>query len=156
MKRPIINRKNDSGVANLIEYVMISGILMFLLVVMMLLVNATIMQGPSNQLRYTAFTDIGNGVSTRIVDMYIIAPDNGTISTYIDLPEDVAKENYFVTIGQGANATQQSVSVFGGTMTYGESVTSTISLSGIGATRGVIGNTTGMGLKKISYDSGGF
>lgn len=150
MKRLIINRKNDSGVANLIEYVMISGVLMFLLVVMMVMVNANIMEGPSNQLRYTAFTDIGNGISTRIVDLYVIAPYNGTISTYINLPEDVAGDNYFVEIGQGANASYQSVSVYGGT------VNSIISLSGIGETRGVMGNTTGRGLKKISYDSGGF
>ena len=73
MKQQITDRKGDEGVSNLIEYVLISGILMVLLVVMMLMVNSTIMEGPVNTVSYAAFTDIGNGVSTRIVDVYLTA-----------------------------------------------------------------------------------
>jgi hypothetical protein len=58
----------------MIEYIMISGVLMGLLVVMLLLVNTNIMENPANRLTYVAFTDIGNGVSTRVVDLYSIAP----------------------------------------------------------------------------------
>jgi hypothetical protein len=150
MKQQIINRKADAGVANLIEYVMISGILMFLMVVMMLLVNTNIMQGPADQVSSAAFTDIGNGISARIVDVYVTAPYNGTISTFIDLPDDVAGKDYFVEIGQGITPTNQDVTV------SRDYIYSKVSLAGIGATRGVMGNTTGRGMKKISYDSGGF
>jgi hypothetical protein len=150
MKQQIINRKADAGVANLIEYVMISGILMFLMVVMMLLVNTNIMQGPADQVSSTAFTDIGNGISTRIIDVYVTAPYNGTISTYFDIPDDVAGKDYFVEIGQGITPTNQDVTV------SRDYISSKVSLAGIGATRGVMGNTTGRGMNKISYDSGGF
>jgi hypothetical protein len=150
MKQQIINRKADAGVANLIEYVMISGILMFLMVVMMLLVNTNIMQGPADQVSSAAFTDIGNGISARIVDVYVTAPYNGTISTFIDLPDDVAGKDYFVEIGQGITPTNQDVTV------SRDYIYSKVSLAGIGATRGVMGNTTGRGMNKISYDSGGF
>ena len=148
MKQHCTDRKDDAGVANLIEYVMISGILMFLMVVMMLMVNTTIMEGPVNQVSLSAFTDIANGVSTRIVDVYITAPYNGTISTSFDLPDDVADKAYFVEIGK--TGTNQDVTV---SRNY---VYSKVSLAGIGATRGVKGNTTGSGINRITYNSGGF
>lgn len=148
MKQHYTDRKDDAGVTNLIEYVMITGILMFLMVVMMLMVNSSIMQGPVNQVSLAAFTDIGNGVSTRIVEVYVTAPYNGTISTSFDLPDDVAEKAYFVEIGQVG--TSQDVTVSRGDL-Y-----SKISLAGIGATRNVTGSTTGRGINRISYDSRGF
>jgi len=148
MKQQITDRKREGGVSNLIEYVLISGILMVLMVVMMLMVNSTIMEGPINQVSYAAFTDIGNGVSTRIVDVYLTAPYNGTISTMFDLPDDVAGRDYFVEIGQ--TGTSQDVTV---SRNY---IYSKITLAGVGATRNVTGNTTSRGINKISYDSRGF
>jgi hypothetical protein len=150
MKLQTTDRERDAAVSSLIEYVMISGILMGLMVVMMLLANTHFMEGPANQVTYSAFTDIGNGISTRIVDVYITAPYNGTISTSFDIPDDVANKEYFVEIGLGANPTDQDVRV------SRDFISSRISLAGIGATRGVIGNTTGKGMNRISYDSGGF
>jgi len=148
MKRHYSDRNDDAGVANLIEYVMISGILMFLMVVMMLMVNTTIMEGPVNQVSLAAFSDIGNGVSTRIVEVYVTAPYNGTISTSFDLPDDVADKAYFVEIGQ--TGTSQDVTV------SRDYIYSKVSLAGIGATRGVTGNTTSKGTNRITYDSRGF
>lgn len=139
----------DAGVAMMIEYVMVSGVLMFLLVLLLLLVNANIMEGPANTLSYTAFSDIGNGVSTRIVDVYVIAPRNGTIATSFDIPDDVAGRGYFVEIGPGENPVDQDVRV------SRDYITSHVSIAGIGATKGVTGNTTGTGLNRIVYDSGG-
>jgi len=141
---------NESGVANLIEYIMISGVLMGLLIVMLLLVNTNIMEDPANRLAYVAFTDIGNGVSTRIVDVYAIAPRNGTISTRFDIPDDIAGKDYFVEIGPGADPVDQDVMVSRG---YLETH---VALAGVGASRGVAGNTTGKGMNRISFDSAGF
>lgn len=122
---------------------------MGLLIVMLLLVNANIMEGPADRLSFVAFTDIGNGISTRIVDVYAIAPRNGTIITSFDIPDDVAGKDYFVDIGPGASAADQNVQITRGL------VSSQISLAGVGATRGIKGNTTGKGLNKITYDSRG-
>ncbi|OPY37334.1 MAG: hypothetical protein A4E35_01249 [Methanoregula sp. PtaU1.Bin051] len=140
----------DDGVSGLIEYVSVTGILMLLFVIMMLSVNSTIMEGPANQLRYAAFTDIGNGVSTRIVDVYVIAPTNGTIVTQFDIPDDVAQQEYFVEIGSTVGSSDQVVEVSRNT------VKSSISLAGIGSTKGVKGNTTGKGINRISYNSEGY
>ena len=143
------NCRNEAGVNTTIEYVIISGVLLILFVVVLLLVNANIMQGPAETLEYSAFTDIGNGVSTRIVDVYSIAPANGTITTSFDIPDDVAGRDYFVVIGEDENLVDQDVSVYRG------SIASKISLAGIGATRAVTGNTTGQGMNRIRYDSKG-
>jgi len=142
--------QNESAVANMIEYLMISGVLMALLIVMLLLVNTNIMENPANRLSYVAFTDIGNGVSTRIVDIYAIAPRDGTIATHFDIPDDIAGKDYFVEVGPGANPVDQDIMVSRGFLE------THISLAGIGASRGVGGNTTGRGMNIINYNSEGF
>jgi hypothetical protein len=140
----------ERAAANMIEYIMVSGVLMGLLMVMLLLVNSAIMEAPSNQLTYVAFTDIGNGLSTRIVDIYAIAPSDGSITSNFDIPDDVAGNDYSVVIGPGNNPVDQDVQISRNLLV------THISLAGIGASRGVVGNTTGKGINKISYDSGGY
>jgi hypothetical protein len=134
----------------MIEYLMISGVIMALLIVLLLLVNTNIMEDPANRLVYIAFTDIGNGISTRIVDVYAIAPIKGTVSTKFDIPDDIAGKEYSVEIGPGANPVDQDVMVSRG------SIEAHIALAGIGASKGVAGNTTGRGMNIIRYNSGGF
>src|SRR5512137_2581487 len=141
---------NEPGVANMIEYLLISGVIMGLLVVLLLLVNTNIMEDPANRLVYVAFTHIGNGVSTRMVDVYAIAPNEGNMSTRFDIPDEIVGRSYFVEVGPGTNPVDQDILVSRG---Y---VQAQISLAGIGATRGVTGNTTGAGINRISYDSGGY
>jgi hypothetical protein len=146
------NLPSDAAFATLIEYVMVSGILMVLFVIMLLLVNANIMVGPANTLNYYAFTDIGNGVSTRIVEVYSIAPQNGTLVTHFDLPDDVGTQNYFVDIEPSASLNDQNIVV------WRNDISSNISLAGIDLTsQGIVsGNTTGSGINRITYNSGGF
>jgi len=153
--RPCNHLQNETAAANMIEYIMISGVLMGLLVVMLLLVNTNIMENPANRLAYVAFTDIGNGVSTRVVDLYSIAPRDGTITTRFDIPDDIAGKDYSVEVGTRPNQindekNDQYIRVSRG---Y---ITTDIALSGIGATRNASGSTTGKGMNRISYDSEGF
>ncbi len=148
MKPCITEPMNDEGVTRLMEYIIITGVLLVLMIVMMVTINATIMEGPANKLRYHAFVDIGNGVSTRIVDLYVIAPGNGTIATKFDIPDEVAGRDYFVDVGM--TGASQAIEVYGG------SIRSRVAIAGIGATKGVVGNTTGAGWNMIQYDSKGF
>lgn len=151
MRPRISEGMNEDGATRLMEYVIISGVLLLLMVVMMFTINTAFMEGPADKLRHHAFVDIGNGVSTRIVDLYVIAPVNGTITTKFDIPDDVAGKGYFVEAWmEGGNRANQAILVRSG------SVQSKIAIAGIGATRGVTGNTTGAGWNVIQYDSGGF
>jgi len=143
------DRLGEAGVSTLIEYVIISGILIFLFVVVVLQVNTNFMQGPAETLEYHAFTDIGNGVSTRMVDVYSIAPTNGTVSTHFDIPDDVGWRDYAVEVHMGAMASDQYILV------YRDNIASNISLAGISSTRNVTGNTTGAGMNRIRYNSTG-
>lgn len=153
--RPCNHQQNESAAANMIEYIMISGVLMGLLIVMLLLVNTNIMENPANRLTYVAFTDIGNGVSTRIVDLYSIAPRDGTITTRFDIPDDIAGNDYSVEVGTRPNLVnnEKNDQYIRISRNY---ITTDIALSGIGATRNASGSTTGKGMNRISYDSEGF
>ena len=140
---------NEPAVANMIEYLLISGVIMGLLVVLLLLVNTHIMENPADRLIYVSFTDIGNGVSTRIVDVYAIAPETGMVYTKFDIPDEIVQRSYFVELGTNPNSPDQDVRVFRGNL---ESFTA---IAGIGATKGASGQTTGAGLNRICYNSTG-
>jgi len=142
-------RPDDAGVANMIEYVMVTGVIMALFIVMLLLVYANFVYGPINTMTYSAFTDVGNGLSTRIVDVYAIAPDSGNITTNFDLPDEIAGRSYTVEIS--GDASGQTVDI------YRDLILTRIAMAGIGASEhgGATGNTTGAGVNKVRYDSEG-
>lgn len=145
------NRKHaDTGVASMIEYVMVSGVIMVLFITMLLLVNTNFMEGPVNTLSYYAFTDIGNGVSTRIVDVYAIAPEEGNISSNFDLPDDIGGKSYVVEIVGDTSGQKVAISR--------DYIVSHTALAGVGASKHgqAGGNTTGAGVNRISYDSRGY
>lgn len=142
-------RDRDEAVSTILEYMNITAVLVVMMILLTFIVNAAVIQGPSDKLKYHSFVDIGNGVSTRIVDLYVISPKTGTIVTSFDLPDDVANDEYTVKMDPSATGADQRIIVTDG------SVSSTISISGIGATKAVTGNTTGAGINRITYDSGG-
>jgi hypothetical protein len=141
--------RRDDAVSGLVEYLTITGILMVMLILIIFVVNAAFIETPSKTLKYHSYVDIGNGVSARVVDIYTISPGNGTISTRFDLPDDVAGQDYFVQLDPSRTGVDQIIIVT-------DWITeSKISIAGIGVTKGVAGNTTGGGLNRITYNSGG-
>jgi hypothetical protein len=149
MRRTTDHKVRDAGVSSLIEYIFISGVLILFMVILLLFINPLFIEGPMNQLTRHAYTDIGNGISARIVDIYILAPFEGDIRTQFDIPDDVAGRGYFVAI-EPASGGKDMLIISGDTMEVG------MSLSGIGATLGVTGSTSSSGLNEIRYDSAGF
>jgi hypothetical protein len=145
---------DDTAVANLIEYMLISAVIMGLLIVVLLLVNTNIMEDPANRLIYVAFTDIGNGVSTRMVDVFAIAPDSGNISTKFDIPDEIVGRGYFVEVGGSQNIDNPDISDQY-IRVYRNSITTDVALAGIAASRTASGNTTGAGMNIIRYNSEG-
>jgi hypothetical protein len=145
---PTDRDRGEAGVTNLMEYISVTSILMILLVVVMFTVNAVFMQGPANTLRFHAFTDIGNGISVRIVDIYVIAPEKGDITSQFDIPDDVAGGEYYVEVENTGLA--QKIVVERG------DIQSRIDIAGIGASKGVTGRTTSRGWNIIQYSWLGF
>lgn len=139
---------HESAVSDLIEYFLISGMLMLLIIITILSMTPVAISQPSDQLSEYAFIDIGNGVSTRIVDLYVIAPEDGNVTTKFDIPDDVVGRGYGVMIESGTSGDLVSVSY--------SNIRREIPLAGIGETLGVEGNTTGQGLNVILYNSTGW
>jgi len=122
---------------------------MLLMVITILSLNSGVIEGPINQLSESAFIDIGNGVSTRMVDLYVlapVAPSQGNITTHFDIPDEVAGREYFVTVLPDDSGDPQIV-------VHRGSIERKVSLSGINSTLGVGGETTGHGLNNIIYNS---
>jgi hypothetical protein len=143
-------KSEDSGVATMIEYVMLSGIIMGLFIVMLLLVNSNFIEGPITAITYSSFTDVGNGLSTRIIDVYAIAPENGNVTSNFDLPDEIGGRGYMVEItGDSAGQTIEISR---------DLIVTNVAMAGIGASKHgrAGGNTTGAGVNKISYSSEGF
>ncbi len=138
---------SSDAVANLVGYIIITGVLMVLLVSVMILANDALMVKPAERFTYHSYVDIGNGMSVRIVDIYTIAPVNGSIVSDIDIPYDVLGDGYIITVQR--DGIHQEIVV------KGDRTETVISLAGIGATRTVRGTTTGGGLNRVIYDSGG-
>jgi hypothetical protein len=138
---------SESGVSHLIEYIIITGIVILLFVIMVPMANQTFIETPTNYLTGYAYTDIGNGVSTRIIDLYAIIPyyNNATIVTKFDIPNEVAGRDYRVEIEGDPG---EIIRISGGS-----GISSTISLAGIGETvfGRSEGNTTASGLNYIEY-----
>ena len=141
---------DEGGVANMIEYVMITAVIMTLFIVILLQVHANFVKTPTDKITYSAFTDIGNGLSTRIVDVYAIAPETGNITSNFDLPDEIGGRNYVVEISGSQKG--QTVDI------WRDDIRAEMGLAGIGASKHgqAKGNTTGSGVNKVRYDSAGF
>ena len=152
--RPCNQLQNASAAVNLIEYLMVSAVILALFIVMLMLVSTNILEDPANRLMYVAFTDVGNGVSTRMIDVYAISPADGTIYTIFDIPDDIAGKDYSVEVGTRSNDVNAEMNDQYIRISRG-SVTTDIGLSGIGATKNASGRTSGRGLNTICYNSSG-
>jgi len=146
---------NTNGVSSLVEYLQITGILMIFMVLILIMIPPIFIEGPLNTLTQHAYVDIGNGVSTRIVDLYVISPYSGVtdalIVTDYDIPDEIAGRGYIVDIvpsQAGLPGTDKII-------ISGNGISSEISLAGIGSTLGVAGRTTSGGVNKICYNFSG-
>lgn len=139
--------ERESGVSHLIEYIIITGVVILLFVIIVPMANETFIERPTNYLTGYAYIDIGNGVSTRIIDLFAIIPyyNTATIVTKFDIPDEVAGKDYRVEIEGDPG---EIIRISGGS-----GISSTISLAGIGETvfGQSEGNTTASGLNYIEY-----
>jgi len=152
----MIGHDHDTqAVSSMLEYLMISGVLMVLMIITVITFTSGLIERPVDQLSESEFIDIGNGISTRIVDLFVIAPVShsgqaisGNITTLFDIPDDIAGREYFVTVTSGSSGDQIIV--------YRGNIQRKITLAGIGETLGVGGSTSGHGLNKIIHESSGY
>ncbi len=96
--------KNEDAVSVTVGYILFSIIFIIFFIIMLLNTNDLLVQGPSNIVVNDQFSDIGNMMGSTITDMYLIAPDNGTINTNYSIPSTVGREPYIINIITGAES----------------------------------------------------
>jgi hypothetical protein len=60
--------------------------------------NGLFMNQPKYVVATNQFADIGNDVTTKIIDTYLISPDNGSVQTSFEMPNTVAGYTYEVNV----------------------------------------------------------
>jgi hypothetical protein len=140
---------SDTANSNLIAYIIFSGILMVIILIMLVYVTPLLIEAPTEQMTQTAFIDIGNGMSTAIVDTYAFSNmfDSSTLTTKVSIPTKVLGKEYDITIKGNGTITQISR----------DQNSASIALPGISLSGGgVISDTISSSkFKQIYYNSGG-
>lgn len=147
----------DPAVSSMISYIVTSGILVTFFLIIMLSINSLLVQGPAEYLTKNAFIDIGNGISTRIVDVYSIAPTgslNPTSFSYIesriDVPKKVLGRDYSISItNYGKYGTNTTISR--------DNIVVDISMAGVSLSKQIeYSSISSTSIRNIRYQSSGF
>jgi hypothetical protein len=88
--------KDNRGVSTLTSYIVISSIAIIFFGIIAITTTGLFVERPGKIVMRGDFSDIGNDISTKIVDIYIVAPENGTLNTSLRMPTSVAMQEYEV------------------------------------------------------------
>jgi hypothetical protein len=153
--KPSSSDFREEGVSSLIEYLQITGMLLLFIVIILLSVYPVFIHNPLYTLTHHSYIDVGNGVSTRMVDLYVISPyvqnKEGLVVTDFDIPDDVAGRGYIVEVIPSAQGRGDDVLVISGDLLESE-----VPLAGIGSTLALKGRTASSGMNQplINSESG--
>jgi hypothetical protein len=137
---------DDQGAVPLVEYIITFTIASILFTIVLVMANSMFIEGPQRTVSQVQFTDIGNDITAKIMDTYLIAPSPGSnvsafeINTMFDMPLTVAGNSYMVnfTGGSTLNTDDREIYVYSDT----NSVRVNLTLNGIHSTIPVDGNTS--------------
>ena len=90
---------DEKAVSTTLGYILIVSIGVTFFSILMLSLNSIFYDTPKAIVTESVYNDLGNEISTKMVDIYIIAPMNGSIDTKFDIPINIANERYKIEIG---------------------------------------------------------
>jgi len=85
---------DEKAVSTTLGYILIVSIGVTFFSILMLSLNSIFYDTPKAIVTESVYNDLGNEISTKMVDIYIIAPMNGSIDTQFDIPIKIANERY--------------------------------------------------------------
>ncbi len=143
-------KHEDSGVTAMVEY-LITFVLAFIIFTMMLsMFDGMFIRGPQEAVSAVQFADVGNDVTAKILDTYLIAPPNGKVYTSFDMPETIAGKDYTLVVRESANGWDKEVIVYSN---YTSTVMS-VTVNGVTSTIPIAGNTSSMSsAHAVRYDN---
>jgi hypothetical protein len=86
----------EKAVSLSVSYILLSGISLIFFTIILLASNDLLIKGPTNIVIEEQYSDIGNMISTKIMYMYLIAPENGNIETDYRIPSQIGRETYII------------------------------------------------------------
>jgi flagellar hook assembly protein FlgD len=85
---------DEKAVSTTLGYILTASIGITFFSILMLSLNSIFCDTPKAIVTESVYNDIGNEISTKMVDIYIISPINGSIDTKFDIPNKIANERY--------------------------------------------------------------
>jgi len=143
-------KQDDSGVTAMLEY-MITFVFAFIIFTMMLsMFDGMFIKNPERTVSTIQFADVGNDVTAKILDTYLVAPAVGNVSTVFAMPQTIAGKDYTLEICDSANLWDKEIIVHSPYSMLNISVT----LNGVHSTIPIVGNTSSMAEShRVKYDS---
>jgi hypothetical protein len=141
---------DESGVTAMLEYI-ITFVFAFIIFTMMLsMFDGMFIRGPERTVSTIQFADVGNDVTAKILDTYLIAPAVGNVSTVFAMPSTVAGKDYVLEICKSENGWDKEIIVHSPYTQLNMSVT----LNGVNSTIPILGNTSSLApAHRVRYDS---
>ena len=102
------NLKDDGAVSYSLEYIMISSVSILLFLSVIMLSGSILLDLPTDIAATQQFNDVGNDIGTKLIMFYLIAPENGTLSTPLDMLATIGGHTYMVKLS-ATNTTDQRV-----------------------------------------------
>lgn len=99
--------KDRAGVNFVLEYILTFMIASIIFSIMLMMANGLFIQSPEKIVSKVQYTDIGNDLTAKIIDTYLIAPtlpDSGNVSTVFDMPYTIAGNSYYVNVVPSSNS----------------------------------------------------
>jgi hypothetical protein len=141
---------NDSGVTAMLEYIITFVFAFIIFTVMLSMFDGMFIKGPERTVSMVQFADVGNDVTAKILDTYLIAPVSGNVSTVFDMPERAAGRDYVLDIRTSTNGWDKEIVVHSSYTNLNMSVT----LNGVNSTIPIVGSTSSVSpVHRVKYDS---
>lgn len=86
---------DDRGATSAMEYILTFIMASFIFSLFILNFNSLFINNPQYVVTQNQLADIGNDVSTKVIDTYLVAPNDGKVITYFDIPGKVAAGNTY-------------------------------------------------------------
>lgn len=131
---------NDDGVSTALENILVFMIAFILFGILMFITADFFINMPAKETSRLQFTDIGNDITAKLVDTYLVTPENGVISTTFNMPMSVGGKDYISDIRSTRNGQDKEVVVYS---PY-NGVSISVTINGVNSTIPVNGTTSSL------------
>ncbi|HIE31613.1 MAG TPA: hypothetical protein EYP67_04420 [Methanosarcinales archaeon] len=147
----MINPEDNRAVSFSLEYILVSSVSILLFLSVITISGSMLLDLPTDVAATQQFNDVGNDIGTKLIMFYLIAPENGTLDTSLEMPPTIGGHAYTVKLST-SNATDQRVIIVADDIDLNISYT----INGIGASIPINGEThSASGRHRLCFDNTG-